>query len=600
MKIISFTTTTALGAMLLAALPAAAAFGDVDPTFHTATFEGFTCRNSPTLLGNDSMLVHLWDHRTTSSDPAFRHAIAKVKPDGSVDRTFGRDGLAEFVAPNNALNLMPLGDGRILAVGNRATRLLADGSVDTSYGQGGSTEEFFPFYRIAGATLLPDGSLIVASQPSPDVQFTWFRPDGRRATEFGLDGRLSGFRRYSTFGPEGVIVYAWSLQADGSVHMGYYSSYNSTPRVTRYRYDPSPPGGMMTTTTLPGVMPAAGIASWTSNAVKVDGFGRLLIARGEPSTSSSQSLIGLSRYFANGTLDTSFGSGGIQVTSTIGAEGQRVALENAYSLWQTPDGGWTLVVDAYRSQGIGITQRSFNDKRVLRFTPAGQLDPTFEQGRRLESGPLAQRDDGTMLVAHSTLGSAGSTPASCSVKRLATDVPRVEATVVEYFHPALNHYFMTIEGFEVGILDDNRAAMGWVRTGKRFGAWAAAPLPGTTRLCRFYGDLAAGPNSHFYIPQGAGCEGLRQLEAQAAVGTKAWRLEGIVFSATEAASGSCPGSLAPVYRFYNRGYEQGKDSNHRYSTDPAVSAEMLAKGWASEGVAFCAPPVSLRQPQLAF
>ena len=446
----------------MAALPVVAAFGDVDPTFHTATFQGFSCRNSPTLLGNDSMLVHLWDQRTVSSDPAFRHAIAKLKPDGSVDRTFGRDGLAEFVAPNNALNLMPLGDGRILAVGNRATRLLADGSVDTSYGQDGSTEEFFPSARLAGATLLPDGTLMVASLAFPDVQFAWFRADGRLATEFGLNGRLSGFRLYTTFSPDGVLVYAWSMQADGSVHLGHYSNFNPTPRVTRYRYDPSPPG--MSSRSMPGVMPAPGIASWTSNTVKVDGFGGLLIATGE----STQTRNGRSRPRASAS--------------------------------------------------------------------------------------------------------------TCTVSRLASDVQRVEATVIEYYHPALDHYLMTIEGLEVGILDDNRAAMGWVRTGKRFGAWAAAPVPGTTRLCRFYGDLSAGPNSHFYIPQGAGCEGLRQLEAQAAVGTKAWRLEGIVFSATEAAGGGCPGSLAPVYRFYNRGYEQGKDSNHRYATDPTVSAEMAAKG----------------------
>lgn len=590
MKTVALASRTVFAAVLIAALPSHAAFGDVDPAFRTAAFEGFVCRNSPTLLSNDSMLVLMYNQRdnsVVSSPPGFWNAVAKLNADGTVDRAFGQDGLATFVGPNNELNLLPLGDGRILVLGAQATRLFADGRVDPSYGQGGTTEQFF--HQVRSATLLPDGSLMVASIGLPEVTFAWYTPEGRLAVDRGNAGHLSVPLEWSD------RVYAWTLQADGSVEIASYPFTKGAPSATVRRITASPTGGT-SVTAIAGVMPTPGIAGWTSGAVKVDAFGGVLIASGE-NEDYLHSNVRLTRFAPSGAIDRSFGSGGSISATTLGSEGQSAAGETPEALWATPEGGWTMVVDARRVYGAGFSSTPADDKRVLRFTAAGQLDRAFPQGIRFNLyQPLTQRDDGKLLAAHTT--QPGAVP-TCTVKRYLSDVSRIEATMVEYFHPALDHYFMTIEGLEVGILDDNRASMGWVRTGKRFGAWSVAPVPGTTRVCRFYGDLSAGPNSHFYIPEGAGCDGLRQLEAQRPIGSLAWRLEGIAFSTVETSAGACPGALTPVYRFYNRGYEQGRDSNHRYSTDPAVSAEMIAKGWAAEGIAFCAPPLSARQ-QLIF
>jgi hypothetical protein len=72
----------------------------------------------------------------------------------------------------------------------------------------------------------------------------------------------------------------------------------------------------------------------------------------------------------------------------------------------------------------------------------------------------------------------------------------------------------------------------------------------------------------------------------------AWHYEGDVFYVTlPAADGTCAAGTLPVYRLYNDG--QGGAPNHRFTTDPAVRAEMLAKGWIAEGdgvgVTMCAP-----------
>jgi hypothetical protein len=56
------------------------------------------------------------------------------------------------------------------------------------------------------------------------------------------------------------------------------------------------------------------------------------------------------------------------------------------------------------------------------------------------------------------------------------------------------------------------------------------------------------------------------------------------------ASGVCPNAWIAVYRLWN----QRADSNHRYTTDAAIKASMIAKGYVAEGygadaVALCSP-----------
>jgi hypothetical protein len=45
------------------------------------------------------------------------------------------------------------------------------------------------------------------------------------------------------------------------------------------------------------------------------------------------------------------------------------------------------------------------------------------------------------------------------------------------------------------------------------------------------------------------------------------------------ATGQCPPGTRNVYRLWNN----RADSNHRYTTDPAVKAAMIEKGYVAEG-----------------
>jgi hypothetical protein len=187
------------------------------------------------------------------------------------------------------------------------------------------------------------------------------------------------------------------------------------------------------------------------------------------------------------------------------------------------------------------------------------------------------------------------------------DVPIWPSPVaaVEYYHAGLDHYFLSASAPDIDALDSGRTR-GWQRTGQRIAA--AASVKGfatyawddpfiyvaTTPLCRFRMPPAMG-NSHFLSAFATECAEVRArfpayvLESEAA----------FYAALPDAATGECPRiteiwgtvfELVPVYRLWNA----RADSNHRYTVDPAVRREMIAKGYVPEGygpdgVAFCVP-----------
>jgi hypothetical protein len=186
-------------------------------------------------------------------------------------------------------------------------------------------------------------------------------------------------------------------------------------------------------------------------------------------------------------------------------------------------------------------------------------------------------------------------------------------SIVEYYHHAFNHYFVTGMAQEIAALDAGAFA-GWTRTGQTFGAWSGA-VTGTAPVCRFFG----GGSSHFYTADAGECALLH--------GNAYWQLEGVVFYiAVPDTAGRCASGTVPVYRLFNNGgavagsgngggQGEGDDDterddhghasgtgatsvpgvpNHRYTTSLDVRRNMLAQGWTAEGygplgVAMCAP-----------
>lgn len=157
------------------------------------------------------------------------------------------------------------------------------------------------------------------------------------------------------------------------------------------------------------------------------------------------------------------------------------------------------------------------------------------------------------------------------------------STVIEFYNTNLDNYFITASVSEAAVVDGGSAGPGWIRTGYTFKSG------GANAVCRFYGSMWPGPNSHFYTADANECAGLKQLQATTPASQPRWNFESLDFLTTHPANRSCPTGTIPVYRAYNNGFARGVDSNHRFSISYAAIQEVLNRGWISEGVVMCAP-----------
>jgi hypothetical protein len=186
-------------------------------------------------------------------------------------------------------------------------------------------------------------------------------------------------------------------------------------------------------------------------------------------------------------------------------------------------------------------------------------------------------------------GACSGTQATCVV--LMSETKNVTANfvrptpmaVVEFYHAASDHYFITGDEAEAAAIDAGAAGPGWARTGYWFYAGGNVPV------CRFYGSLSPGPNSHFYTARAEECNFLKQLQATTPSSVPRWNFEGTAFATSLPVGGQCPQFTVPVYRAYNDGVLLGKDSNHRITSSPNALQEVIARGWRFEGTAMCAP-----------
>lgn len=163
-----------------------------------------------------------------------------------------------------------------------------------------------------------------------------------------------------------------------------------------------------------------------------------------------------------------------------------------------------------------------------------------------------------------------------------TPAPSNTVTLVEYYNAALDHYFMTSLAPEIAALDSGVIA-GWMRTGQSFNAYAA-PVVDADPVCRFY--LPAPRNAHFFTASPVECGYLTSLYPTFVLESAS----AFYIPSPDTTTGACPGGTTPLYRLYNN----RPDTDHRFTTDPAIKAQMVAKGYIPEGygpdaVIMCAP-----------
>ncbi len=197
-----------------------------------------------------------------------------------------------------------------------------------------------------------------------------------------------------------------------------------------------------------------------------------------------------------------------------------------------------------------------------------------------------------VLVASSDAGYFTCNSVDCGgeAQAVPAEEERGLVTVTEFYNTDLGHYFMTPSEEEVNGIDQGSAGPGWVRTGETFQAWSLLGSNSAANLCRLYGSVTPGPNSHFFTLSTQECSSLLELEQTTPATKPRWNFEQYSFMAIPPAMEGpqpCPDDSQPVYRAYNGGFARGEDSNHRYVTDPALLEPMVQEGWVDEGVVFC-------------
>ena len=217
-----------------------------------------------------------------------------------------------------------------------------------------------------------------------------------------------------------------------------------------------------------------------------------------------------------------------------------------------------------------------------------QLNPRLDAAQiKAVLQQSARRDSFTGPAPNPSWG-YGKLDVAAAAKAVAAPASAGEATVYEFYAPSLDHYFRTANIDEASVLSGN-PNLGWQVTGDNFIGYARTGYPaGAHEVCRFYGSVSPGPNSHFYTADQAECDGLRALQQATPPTEPRWNYEEMAFAVDLREGAACPARAPlPIYRAYNNRAIQN-DSNHRYTTDLTFYNALIAQGWKGEGVVMCA------------
>jgi uncharacterized delta-60 repeat protein len=318
-------------------------------------------------------------------------ALVRYNIDGSLDRTFGLRGrLRTDLGGRNrvaALALQP--DGKIVAAGTTTlpgadfalARYDANGDLDPTFGTGGIVRTDFAggFDSANALAIQPDGKLVVAGYAVAEhrVGFALVRynEDGTIDTTFG-----SGGKTFTAFSDSPSEIQAVAFLPDGKILAAGFSSTPSTfgRAFALARYHPNGTldasfgnGGRVTTTFASDDTFAYALAMQADGKAVVAGRTGV----------GSETDFALARYNSDGSLDETFGRGGMLTTDLAGHR------DIAFAVVAQIDGG---VVVAGRS-GAGPTP----DFALVRYTASGSLDASFG-----EDGKVTTDFDGQLDVAY--------------------------------------------------------------------------------------------------------------------------------------------------------------------------------------------------------
>ena len=274
-------------------------------------------------------------------------ALARYKTDGSLDTTFGTGGrvTTDFGSFDQASSVAIQSDGKIVVVGTSnadfaLARYNTNGSLDTGFGIGGKvTTDFASTTDQANSVAIQsDGKIVVVgdlfnfSNGTSDFALARYNKNGSVDTSFGQGGKLvTGFA--SNGFNTNDVAQGVAIQGDGKIVVvgtasGFTGSgFGSDIALARYN-----PNGILDT----GFDKDGKVTTSFGPATQEQGFavviqsnGRIVVA-GSTAASPGADDFALVRYKSNGSLDTSFGQGGLVATDFFGTDdvARSIALQS--------------------------------------------------------------------------------------------------------------------------------------------------------------------------------------------------------------------------------------------------------------------------------
>jgi uncharacterized delta-60 repeat protein len=301
---------------------------------------------------------------------------------GRVSTPVGGDGHGEAVVIQPGGDIVTAG-WRTTPTGNdfALTRHDQAGNLDQSFGAdgivttdlGGADDEAFD------AALTPDGGIVVVGRTdAAGVQKTEFgivryRPDGTPDPAFGTDGIV----RTDVLGG-GDQANAVAVQPDGKIVVAGFATRNGIDGdLALVRYNPD--GTLDATFGTGGVVTSdLGTSADDARAVVIQPDGRIVVA------GTADEDVALARYLADGTLDSAFGQGGSTI-SDFGSED----VANGVAL--TPAG---QIVVAGFTLGPAINR----DFLLARYRADGALDTSFGDHGAVKTDVLGGDDFAENLI----------------------------------------------------------------------------------------------------------------------------------------------------------------------------------------------------------
>jgi uncharacterized delta-60 repeat protein len=152
-----------------------------------------------------------------------RFAVARYRPDGTLDTSFSGDGIVRtnFTPGDDvAWDVAIQPDGKIVAVGAagfgqqgfQLARYRRDGTLDATFGDAGKVVTRYHGANARAVALQPNGRILVAGYNMRGLALARYRPDGRLDRSFSRNGTIGRVW--------GIFALAVALQPDGRIVVG--------------------------------------------------------------------------------------------------------------------------------------------------------------------------------------------------------------------------------------------------------------------------------------------------------------------------------------------------------------------------------------------